>query len=130
MVIMLFIQVTVMIIERYISRTNTRVQKRGKDAIKKLTNATITGTLSNNTHQGTMSTTKTQRKMTSLLASTIKNASPEEEYNKLKDYTQLTVTKMTFQQVLKWIIQIVLLILYHFVIFWLFPIASNEALYA
>jgi piezo-type mechanosensitive ion channel component 1/2 len=25
--------------------------------------------------------------------------------------------------------QIILLILYHFVIFWLFPIASNEAIY-
>jgi Piezo non-specific cation channel, R-Ras-binding domain len=36
---------------------------------------------------------------------------------------------MTFQQVLKWIIQIVLLFIYHFVIFWLFPLASNDAIY-
>jgi len=31
MVIMLFVQVAVMIIERYISRTNTRIHKRGED---------------------------------------------------------------------------------------------------
>ena len=36
MVIMLFIQVAVMILERYISRTNTRVNKKGGNAQKKL----------------------------------------------------------------------------------------------
>jgi hypothetical protein len=34
MTIMLFIQVAVMIIERYISRTNVRISKKGKDASK------------------------------------------------------------------------------------------------
>lgn len=68
--------------------------------------------------------------MTSLMAGTFKAANAADEYNKLKQYTDLTVTKMTFQQVLKWIIQVVLLIVYHFVIFWLFPLASNEAIYA
>ena len=36
MVIMLFIQVAVMIVERYISRTNTRIEKRGQDVQKTL----------------------------------------------------------------------------------------------
>ena len=52
-----------------------------------------------------------------------------DEFKQLKQYTELTVTKMTFQQVLKWIIQIVLIVAYHIVIFWLFPIASNDAIY-
>lgn len=44
MVVMLFIQVIVMIIERYISRTNTRVQRRGEDAKKQLSMKTQAGT--------------------------------------------------------------------------------------
>lgn len=63
-----------------------------------------------------------------MLSGTFKSGS-NDEYHKLQQYTNLTVTKMTFQQALKWFLQIFLLIIYHFVIFWLFPLASNDAIY-
>lgn len=66
---------------------------------------------------------------TGSIGGSLRSASPTDEYTKLKQYTELTVTKMTFQQVLKWIIQIILLLAYHVVIFWVFPIASNDAIY-
>lgn len=42
---------------------------------------------------------------------------------------QLQHTRMTTQQVMKWVIQWVLLILYHVVVFWFFPLSSNDAIY-
>lgn len=47
----------------------------------------------------------------------------------LSEYTKLETTYITIQQVLKWVMQITLLLVYHYVIFWLFPIASNDAIY-
>ncbi len=38
-------------------------------------------------------------------------------------------TRMTQQQVFKWLTQWVLLIIYHFLVFWFFPLVSNEAIY-
>ena len=126
MVIMLFVQIIVMIIERYISRTNVRVEKRGEDAKEHL--AASQAHMAATSKTATFTTHKS-KKMTASLVTSFKKANPADEYNKLKRYTRLSVTKMTFQQVLKWIIQVVLLFLYHFVIFWLFPLASNEAIY-
>ena len=129
MVIMLFVQVTVMIIERYISRTNTRINKRGEDVQQTLRNMN-SKTMTSSQSQSSLNMTKTQHtKKGSVIAQALTSANPNDEYNKLKQYTELTVTKMTFQQVLKWIIQIILLIAYHVVIFWLFPLASNDAIY-
>ena len=53
----------------------------------------------------------------------------KKEYNKLAQYTQLEATYITIQQILKYIMQIVLLLGSHYLIFWLFPVASNEAIY-
>ena len=74
-------------------------------------------------------TQKTNKRSISAVTGTFKGTSEGDEYTKLQQYTQLTMTKMTFQQALKYIVQIVLLVMYHFVIFWLFPISSNHAIY-
>lgn len=60
----------------------------------------------------------------------LKLAEEEKAYDEmLSEYTKLESTYITIQQVLKWSMQILLLIFYHFIVFWLFPIASNEAIY-
>lgn len=92
MVIMLFIQVAVMIIERYIARTNTRVSRRGEDVRKFLQNGKATGTATtmNNTGNKTLTATVSQtfstRRMTSMV-STLKTGSAQEGYQQLEQYT-------------------------------------------
>lgn len=92
MVIMLFIQVAVMVIERYIARTNTRVSRRGEDVNKYLQNGKVagSGTTMNNTSNKTMSGTVSQgmasRRMTSMV-STLKTVSAQDGYQQLQQYT-------------------------------------------
>lgn len=95
---------------------------------KKLESMSGTTMKSSSTNGGT-TLALTHKRMTSMVSGTFKSGQPNDEYHKLQQYTNLTVTKMTFQQALKWFIQIVLLILYHAVIFWVFPLVSNDAIY-
>jgi len=131
MVVMLFIQVFVMILERYISRTNTRVnleraRGRKKDDIDDQ-NLASKMTLGDNPRSLSMHLQAQKTSDTILFGNSKKSKAVAESKEILS--INLQHTRMTTQQVMKWVVQWVLLILYHALVFWIFPLSSNDAIY-
>lgn len=130
MVVMLFIQVFVMILERYISRTNTRVNlQKARGSRKDDIDGGLASkmTLGDNPRSLSMHLQPQKTSDTILFGSDKRSKAVAESREILS--INLQHTRMTPQQVLKWVVQWVLLILYHALVFWIFPLSSNDAIY-
>jgi hypothetical protein len=130
MVVMLFIQVFVMILERYISRTNTRVNlQRARGGRKEDIDERLMAKMTLGDAPRSLSMhLQAQKTGDTILFGSDKRSKNVTESREILSIN-LQHTRMTTQQVMKWIVQWVLLILYHALVFWIFPLSSNDAIY-
>ena len=101
MTVMILILVVVLILERYVSRTNVRRHNKGVDAKRqlekdKIENATTKGKVTNifstsKTHGQTIIKNAAQKSLQAQL-----REDEKKEYTKLTQYTQLEATYITF----------------------------------